>query len=477
IVAENPMILFDSPEFTSIDEELLLNILKLDMICTDELTVFNKLVEWGIANTPNYNTITDKKSQLSALGATIEEGLKLIRYNYISHSIKEFNQIMPKNFLYSSRCKVMLDPKAVSNRFAGIIAAWIERKDPMEAQYTAVNNPFRFRHVFRMNDNTDFSSRHYRFHKSYNKFGSNYRLCRVNNFHRAVCLLDGLLNFGEDLMFTYDETSVKCKLKTKFYDQTTLAEDIYEVDEWNIYKVRRKDELPMSLMIKLDHSSVESKIINSDFFSIISTWIDKKDPEKDPYLKSNMPFQFTPIFRMKDNSAFYPKQYYNQLTERILPTMKCHHGPSLMLMKVKGSGKVIGAYNPLDWQPGAYRYYPTVIEYRNTEDSFIFSYEVAANNETKHRLCRVVNFDRAVGSEKMTTNRKDLNGLILRFGDDLVFSHRGGIRQNIYSGIFCRIMKDGCYEQPPIMPAGNYEIDQWEIFRVAKKVPELSDSD
>ncbi|CAG8713557.1 24401_t:CDS:2 [Dentiscutata erythropus] len=58
MVAENPKILFDSPEFSSINEELLLNILKLDMICAHELIVFNKLIKWGIANTPNYSTIT-----------------------------------------------------------------------------------------------------------------------------------------------------------------------------------------------------------------------------------------------------------------------------------------------------------------------------------------------------------------------------------------------------------------------------------
>ncbi|CAG8476646.1 940_t:CDS:2 [Dentiscutata erythropus] len=520
MVAENPMILFDSPEFSSIDEEILLNILKLDMICKDEIVVFDKLIEWGIANTPKYSTITNETSKLSALGTTIEEGLQLIRYNYIHRNFNEFDQIIPKNFLYSSRSRVMVDPKVVSNRFAGIIAAWIDRKDPTEAQYTAVNNPFRFRHVFRMNDNTYFSSRHYRFHQFSNKlptikchegpslmiiklknsgkiigaynpiqwkkgnysyrstsesfifscddrFGSNYQLCRVIDYNRAVCLLGDLLKFGDDLKFTYDEGNVKCKIGHEFYEQISLAEGIYEVDEWNVYKVRRKDDLPMRVMINWD---LESKIINSDFFGIISTWIDKKD---DPYLKSNMPYQFTPIFRMKDNSAFFPKQYYNQLTERVLPTMKCHHGPSLMLMRLRFSGKIIGAYNPLDWQPGEYRTYPTDVEYRSTKESFIFSYELNENNEPNYRLCRVVNFDRAIGSEKLTTNRKDINSLILRFGDDLVLSHQGGIRQNIHSGIFCRIMANGCYEQPPTMPDGNYEVDQWEIFRVSIKVPEI----
>ncbi|KAF0476752.1 BTB-domain-containing protein [Gigaspora margarita] len=540
LVAETPSILFESSEFPTIDEELLIDLLKLDMICGSELIIFNKLIEWGIVNTPNYDTMSDKTSQLNALGATIEEGLQQIRYNSIKDFIHEYDQILPKSdslYKLPPRIYYTVEPRVISNRFTGLIAAWINRKDPLKVQYTSVNNPFRFRHVFRMNDRTNFSSRHYRFHHysnklptirchegpslmimkiknsgkfigAYNpiqwkqgsgrccgstsesfifscddKFGSNYRLSRVKNFDHAVCLVSdfgGLLNFGEDLMFTFDKENVKCKIKAKFYEPLTFAEGIYEIDEWNVYKVRRKDDQPMSIMTKMVNSSFESNIIDKDFFRFISTWIDKKDTKKDLYLKSNIPFQFIPIFRMNDHSAFYPKQFYNQSTNRLLPTMKCHHEPSLMLMKLKCSDKIIGAYNPLNWKYGTYRYYPTDIEYRRTSDSFIFSYEVDSQNETNYRLCRVVNFDKAIGSEKISTNRKDLNGLILRFGNDLYFSHNGGTRPSSPPHVYCRIEKNGCYEQPPILPVGHYEIDQWEIYRVSKKDQtdqEFSDTD
>ncbi|CAG8612525.1 38525_t:CDS:2 [Gigaspora margarita] len=389
------------------------------------------------------------------------EGLQQIRYNSIKDFIHEYDQILPKSdglYKLPPRFYNTVEPRVISNRFTGLIAAWINRKDPLKVQYTSVNNPFRFRHVFRMNDRTNFSSRHYRFHHHSNKlptirchegpslmimkiknsgkfigaynpiqwkqgsgrccgstsesfifscddkFGSNYRLSRVKNFDHAVCLVSdfgGLLNFGEDLMFTFDKENVKCKIKTKFYEPLTLAEGIYEIDEWNVYKVRRKDDQPMSIMTKMVNSSFESNIIDKDFFRFISTWIDKKDTKKDLYLKSNIPFQFTPIF----------------------------------------------------------------------PDS---------QNETNYRLCRVVNFDKAIGSEKISTNRKDLNGLILRFGNDLYFSHNGGTRPSSPPHVYCRIEKNGCYEQPPILPVGHYEIDQWEIYRVSKKDQtdqEFSDTD
>ncbi|CAG8651756.1 2123_t:CDS:2 [Cetraspora pellucida] len=536
IIAERPMILFESLEFLSIDEDLLLSILKLDMISLSEISIFDNLIKWGIANTPNYNTINDETSRVNALETTLEDALQLIRYNNIKDSIIEYNQILPdKDVLYKipPRANYIVEPKVISNRFAGLIVSWIDRKDPMDSQYTAFNSPFRFRHVFRMNDNSKFSTQLYRFHHysnklptikchegpslmimklknsgkfigAYNpiqwkqgsgsscgstsesfiftcddKYGSNYRLCRVKNFDHAVCLVSdfgGLLNFGEDLMFKFNKENVSCHIKCKFYEQTTLQEGTYEIEEWNVYKVRRKDDQPMRVMTRITNSPVESKILDSDFFGMISTWIDNKDPEKDLYLKSNMPFEFTPIFRMNDHTAFYPKQFYNQSTNRLLPTMKCHHERSLMIMKLK-TGKIVGAYNPLDWTYGSYRYYPTDIEYRYTSDSFIFSYDPDVNDGVNYKLSRVLNFDKAIGSEKICTNRKDLNGLMLRFGNDLRFIHNGSVRRNVQDHVFCHIAQNGHYEQPAILPPGNYEVDQWEIFRVSIKDQEASEED
>ncbi|CAG8495923.1 28673_t:CDS:2 [Dentiscutata erythropus] len=83
---------------------------------------------------------------------------------------------------------------------------------------------------------------------------------------------------------------------------------------------------------------------------------------------------------------------------------------------------------------------------------------IKANNKTNYRLYHVVNFDQAISSEKIITNRKDINGLILKFGDNLVLSHQED--QNIYSSVFCHIIADIYYEQLPIMLIGKYKINQ-----------------
>ncbi|CAG8706078.1 17696_t:CDS:2, partial [Racocetra fulgida] len=380
MVAERPVILFGSPEFLSIDEDLLLSILKLDMICLPEQSIFDNLIRWGIANTPNYSTITDKTSRFNALGTTLEDALQLIRYDNIKGSIIEYEQILPdKVVLYKipPRSNYIVEPKGPSLMIM---------KLKNSGKFIGAYNPIQWK----QGSSSCCGSTSESFIFTYDdKYGSNYRLCRVKNFDHAVCLVSdfgGLLNFGEDLMFKFDKETVRCHIKCKFYDQTTLAGST--------------------------NSPVESKIVIAN-----------------------------------------------------------HHEPSLMLMKLK-NGKIVGAYNPLDWTYGSYRVYPIGIEYRYTSDSFIFSYDAGVNDGVNYRLSRVVNFDEAIASEKISTNRKDLNGLILRFGNDLRFIHNGSGRRNVPDRVFCHIEQNGHYEQPAIIPSGNYEIDQWEIFRVSRKDPE-----
>ncbi|CAG8514319.1 12907_t:CDS:2 [Ambispora gerdemannii] len=536
IFVERPLILFESPEFTSIDEELLLRILKLDMICLPEIMIFNKLIEWGIANTPDFDTSTDNTSQINALGVTLENGLQLIRYKNLSKekmSILKFEQILPTAEVRSQlppRIYLPVEPKIISNSFAGTISTWIDRKDPMEAPYTRFNTPFQFRLVFRMGDQTTFYQEHHKYYNkssnrflptmkchhgpslmimklkgsgkiigaynpidwkqdlskkvyvctsesfifsSENRYGIKHRLSRVRDFNHAMCI-EGvnpsgvLLKFGDDLIFNKMSSYVSCHVKNGFYEPTILDEGRYEVEKWEIFRVRRKDGQPamvtneeVKIPPRID-PPVETKIIDSDFIGLIATWIDKKDPVKARYTWSNMPFQFTPLFRMRDNT-FYQEhsKYYNQSADNLLlPTMKCHHGPSLMIMKLKTSGKIIGAYNPINWKQRS-----NFSEYKTTSESFIFSSEDI--NGTNHRLSRVKNFYRAICSEEILP-RSDINGVLLRFGTGLSFVYDE--RDEYFDPlVICRVRQNESYEQPDIIAKGDYELDEWEIFRVARK--------
>ncbi|RIA94773.1 hypothetical protein C1645_759258 [Glomus cerebriforme] len=538
VLVEKPSILFESPIFLTIDEELLLRILRLDMICLPEITIFNKLIEWGIANTPSFNALTDKTSQIDALGVTLENALQLIRYvNINREEILEYKQILPKRriqYQLPPRINSSEEPKIIGSRFAGIIASWIDRK---ETPYTESSNPFLFRNVFKMNDRTDFYQEHQKYYNkssgrtlptmrchhggpslmimklkgsnkiigayvpidwkqdiakkvhvtttesfmfsSDDKYGTNYRLSRIQDFEHAICLEEVkpsgvLLKFGEDLIFDYYlKYYVRCHIKKGFYEQPTiLNEGTYNIEKWEIFKLCRKDNRPMIVVndeviqtTPPQNPPVETKIIDNDFFGLIATWIDRNEPMK--YTGSNMPFQFTPLFRMNDdNFSYQHDKYYNQSTDGLLPTMKCHHGPSLMIMKT--SNKIIGAYNPINWKHESY--IDEYEQYETTSESFIFS-----SNDihgTNHRISRVKNFYHAVCSGKIYSrgysNVIAPNGVLLKFGRDLEFYYDDGFRGENPS-IYCKIRENDSYEQPPIVAAGEYKINEWEIFRVTRK--------
>jgi hypothetical protein len=546
VFAERPLILFNSPEFLNIEEELLTRILKLDMICLPEITIFMKLIEWGIANTPDYHTLTDKTSQINALGVTLEDSLRYIQYKNMSReerlSIQDYESILPTQLVrykIPPRSNLPVEPKVISSRFAGLIAMHVDRKDSTDNPYTGFNSPLQFRHVFRMNDMTGFYHEH---HKYYNKstrrllptmkcyhgrpslmiiklrgsgkiigtynpidfkqdiskrvyvstsesflfscddrYGTNFKLSRIRDINRAICLESVnpsgvLLRFGEDLTFNYMGYHVNCYIKNKYYETPIMKEGNYEIEEWDVYKIHRKDDKPIVVMnkeVKITpqiNPPVETKIVDNEFFGLVATWIDRKDPVKDRYTWSNTPFKFTTLFRLNGSGDFYRQNsnYYNKSTDRLLPTMKCHHGPSLMIMKFKTSGKIIGAYNPVSWKQKLGR--SGLYEYETTSESFIFSIEDTIG--TNYILSRVKNFRRAICSEEVYPlhSYADIevpNGVLLRFGEGLQFyydeDHRGD------NSVLCHIKRNDSYEQPAIMPEGIYTIEEWEIFRVAKR--------
>ncbi|CAG8742802.1 12245_t:CDS:2, partial [Funneliformis mosseae] len=193
-------------------------------------------------------------------------------------------------------------------------------------------------------------------------------------------------------------------------------------------------------------------IVSSRLAGLIATWIDRKDPNEDPYTVSDTPFLFRHVFRMNDQTTFFQDnhKYYNKSSKRILPTVKCHHGPSIMIMKFKGSEKIIGAYNPINWKQDIEKkvYIPT-------SESFLFSCDDKYG--TNHRLSRVRDFEHAICLESVRPS-----GNLLKFGEDLVFHYYSS------GSIHCDV-KNKFYEQPIILKEGYYLIEKLDIFAIGRK--------
>ncbi|KAG9288020.1 hypothetical protein G9A89_017615 [Geosiphon pyriformis] len=102
--ANNPAIVFDSQDFTSLSEKALVSILTQDDLNIEESEIWEKIVEWGIAKLDN--NIQTKKvpywtdENLNAFKESIERLLPLIRFFHISsvdfyHKVKPFARILP----------------------------------------------------------------------------------------------------------------------------------------------------------------------------------------------------------------------------------------------------------------------------------------------------------------------------------------------------------------------------------------------
>jgi hypothetical protein len=81
----------------------------------------------------------------------------------------------------------------------------------------------------------------------------------------------------------------------------------------------------------------DSKIINAKDAALIASWINKKQK---PYLYNNLPFKFKLIYRAS-RDGFGINNFHNH----------CDNiGSTIVVIKARNTGEIIGGYNPLEWR-------------------------------------------------------------------------------------------------------------------------------
>ncbi|KAG9292096.1 hypothetical protein G9A89_017996 [Geosiphon pyriformis] len=104
IAANNPAIVFNSQDFTSLSENALSSILTRDDLNIEESEICEKIVEWGVAkfdnNIQTKNVLYWTDENFNAFKKSIERLLPLIRFFNISsfnfyHKVKPFAKILP----------------------------------------------------------------------------------------------------------------------------------------------------------------------------------------------------------------------------------------------------------------------------------------------------------------------------------------------------------------------------------------------
>ncbi|KAG9306443.1 hypothetical protein G9A89_003553 [Geosiphon pyriformis] len=104
IAAKSPAIIFRSQDFTSLSKNFLSSILSHDDFIMEEIEIWKKIVEWGVAKLGNNIKVEEilnwTDENFNAFKESIEELLPLIRFFHISsvdfyHKVKPFARILP----------------------------------------------------------------------------------------------------------------------------------------------------------------------------------------------------------------------------------------------------------------------------------------------------------------------------------------------------------------------------------------------
>ncbi|CAG8465522.1 8401_t:CDS:2 [Scutellospora calospora] len=118
-ICENPEILFDSNKYLSLEENILIMILKNDGLGMDEIEIWERVVKWGIFQTKGLKDDVTKFNQydFELLEKTLQRCIQYIRFHDISmvdfhQKVLPYMPILPKN-LYDDILRCYMIPDAV----------------------------------------------------------------------------------------------------------------------------------------------------------------------------------------------------------------------------------------------------------------------------------------------------------------------------------------------------------------------------
>ncbi|CAB4377961.1 unnamed protein product [Rhizophagus irregularis] len=105
----------------------------------------------------------------------------------------------------------------------------------------------------------------------------------------------------------------------------------------------------------LRYPKYNSIIINSIHFTLLSSWIEKKN--EPPYNECNIPYNFNLLYRASRDGN----------TAVAFHTKCDNKGATIVVVKVQNSEQILGGYNPLQWDSSN--------KWKQTRDSFLFSFK------------------------------------------------------------------------------------------------------
>ncbi|RIB22081.1 hypothetical protein C2G38_2243527 [Gigaspora rosea] len=122
ILAKHPNLIFNSDDFTSIQEHALIALLKRDDLQMEESEIWDKIIQWGKEKTPNLPSDLEQwnDENFLALKTTLEKCIPLIRYfqmpgRDIAIKVKPYRQILGSNLWDDITLKIMAPDISISS--------------------------------------------------------------------------------------------------------------------------------------------------------------------------------------------------------------------------------------------------------------------------------------------------------------------------------------------------------------------------
>ncbi|RHZ46860.1 hypothetical protein Glove_606g48 [Diversispora epigaea] len=339
IISKHPILIFESEDFTSLQETALVSILKRDDLNVEEIKIWDYVIKWGIAQNPTLPTNSEQwsKENFEALKTTLQQCLPLIRYFHIPgediwKNIKLYKKILEEQL-------------------------W----DDLTQYFMFPNQPVKSLVLPARSISTPYLS---------------------SNFISTSALNTKLL------MHIRNQQKSVVQVQEKVEPSTEVSGSV----ENPIVKYNDRDFPPLPSRTRPTPNPLPSRtrptpnwasgiflfstIINKEHVAELSSWIDRKSTT---YSLANIPYEFQLIIR-GSRDGFNQKTFWNM----------CHgHSGTIVVAKVAGTDEIVGGYNPLTWNNSIRG---ARIE---TKDSFIFS--LKNNNNIKNSiLSRVVNSCKAL---------------------------------------------------------------------------------
>ncbi|CAG8630675.1 17163_t:CDS:2, partial [Acaulospora morrowiae] len=201
------------------------------------------------------------------------------------------------------------------------------------------------------------------------------------------------------------------------------------------------DFKPSINILPLRNHPLKSNIIDAKDEGLIASWIDRQGAS---YHFKNLPFKFNLIYRAsRDGFKIY--KFHNNCDDK---------NSTLVVIKVRDSGEIIGGFNPLRWD--------FVLKDKSFSDYINFKYKASdffifsLSNREVPILSRI-------------SSIRNITSCTYREGPSFGLDLRITLSKGSYNGIIGESEK--CSYEKKITDRQTFEIEEYEVFQIIDKRP------